>query len=166
MVAKCCITFNTETSKIQELKQEKLKTTNNVKQALYHFLWIKLAEVAAEVWAHLTRSPVWMRWNIYRKHTVPLFGCIISPEGNACRLLCASQGQCTASSEYASVLQQNHWLSLFPTHPQARMRARPLPTPLGCQQCLLLAPEFCLTAQAEPRALCQPPSLLRLISEP
>ena len=49
MVAKCSTTFNTETSKIQELKQEKLKATNKVIQALYYFLWIKLTEVAAEV---------------------------------------------------------------------------------------------------------------------
>lgn len=49
MFAKCSTAFNIETSKIKELKQEKLKAANKVIQALYHFLWIKLAEAAAEL---------------------------------------------------------------------------------------------------------------------
>lgn len=73
--------------------------------------------------------------NVY---PVPVFGCAISSEREA---FSASQGQHTASSGYASVLLQNHCLSLFPTHPPAYTHT-PSPHPswipaVGCCSALL-----------------------------
>lgn len=78
MVRKCSTTFNTETSKIHELKQEKVKATNKVIQAPCHFLWTKLTEVAAAVWAHLTHSCVRMWWNMYRMYILFLYLAVLS----------------------------------------------------------------------------------------
>lgn len=61
---------------------------------------------------HAYSSFIWLRYLFWRKS-----------------LFCASQGQRTASSEYASVLEQNHWLSLFPTHPPACAHVPPPPHP-------------------------------------
>lgn len=94
-------------------------------QALCHFLWTKLAEVAAEVWAHLTHSCVWMWWNRYRMYK--LFLCLtvlslvkwkpsVHPKVNILQALDVQQSSCKIT------------VSLFPAYPPARTRT-PSPHP-------------------------------------
>lgn len=102
-------------------------------QALCHFLWTKLVEVAAEVWAHLTHSCVWMWWNRYRMYK--LFLCLtvlslvkwkpsVHPKVNIQQVLDVQQSSCR--------------ITVCPCflHIRLHTHAPPLPIPLGSQQWL------------------------------
>lgn len=133
MVRKCSTTFNTETSKIHELKQEKVKATNKVIQAPCHFLWTKLTEVAAAVWAHLTHSCVRMWWNMYRMYILFLYLAVLS--------LLKGKPSVHPKVNIQQVLdmhQSSYKITVCPCflHIHLHTHTPPLPIPPGSQQWL------------------------------